>query len=154
MSLAFHHPALSSVPEILYRVHLPSRTLYDITNLPAADSVLLNQFNSATRVPIILSNLVGSGTDGRVWQGTLADIALPITVKSFRTKGAALKEAEFYENASALPTLTELIPKYFGLYARRDQSWFVLVMEDVGESLDKMGWDWRDVKKRLESDTW
>ena len=138
MSLAFHHPTLSFVPETLYRVHPPPRTVYGLTNLPAA-----------RHVPIILFNLVGSGTDGRVWQGTSSDIASRITVKSFRKKEAALKEAEFYENASALPTLSSLIPKYFGLYAQQDQSWFILVMEDVGESLDKMGWDWSDMKKRI-----
>ena len=153
LSLAFYHPTLSPVSETLYRVHPPAPAFCNITNssTTSANSAL-NQCEAAIRVPVNLSNLVGSGTDGRVWQGTLSDNASPIAVKSFRTKEAALKEAEFYENAPS--TLSNLIPEYFGLYARRDQSWFVLVMEDVGKSLDKIGWNWRDVKTKLESDSW
>ena len=126
--------------------------LRNISELPpTVDSWKLSQ--AAPDVVAHFYELLGEGRHGRVWRGSLSTTTSSVVVKTFENKELALREALFCERAPK--TISHLIPGYFGLYARPDESWFALVMEDVGESLqEQIDMDWDQVKEALGPETW
>ena len=144
-----YHPFLESYIVL----HFPTQLLSE-TSQPS--HTMHPQSNSRQLQPHILlpvCTLLGDGRHGRVWQGTVSASRMVIAVKTLENKEIALREAKFYEQSPE--AISHLIPKYFGTYARPDESWFAIVMEDVGICLEKeLGIGWYEIRRKLGLKAW
>ena len=154
MTISYHDPNLSPLPRVLHRIAFPNpAALRNIRNISHDASKQQLPPTSTSHLVTRLQTLLGDGRHGRVWQGTVSASGIVIAVKTLEKKEIALCEAKFYEHAPE--AISHLIPKYFGTYARPDESWFAIVMEDVGICLEKeLGIDWYEVRRKLGFEAW
>ena len=153
MTISYHDPNLSPLPRILHRIESLNPALRNISTISHDASSMQQPPTSTSHLVTRLHTLLGDGRHGRVWQGTVSASGMVIAVKTLEKKEIVLREAKFYEYA--LEAISHLIPKYFGTYARPDESWFAIVMEDVGVCLEKeLAIDWYEVRRKLGFEAW
>ena len=154
MTVSYHDPNLSPLPRILHRIAFPNPAAFrNISTISHDASSKQQPPTSTSHLVTRLHTLLGDGRHGRVWQGTVSASRMVIAVKTLENKEIALREAKFYEQSPE--AISHLIPKYFGTYARPDESWFAIVMEDVGICLEKeLGIGWYEIRRKLGLKAW